>query len=85
MIFHINGRMKMSNERITFKPTIEQYNAFPNEPEVQRMFAVAAALELIQADVTGSTENKTNGLLKSHMEQLSSYADHIQEALKVEK
>ncbi|MFL7018820.1 hypothetical protein [Vibrio cyclitrophicus] len=75
----------MSNERITFKPTIEQYNAFSNEPEVQRMFAVAAALELIQADVTGSTENKTNGLLNSHMEQLSSYADHIQEALKVEK
>ncbi|QFT09719.1 hypothetical protein [Vibrio sp. THAF190c] len=73
----------MSNERITFKPTIEQYNAFSSEPEVQRMFAVAAALELIQADVAGTTENKTCSLLQGHMERLSSYADNIQEALKV--
>ena len=50
-------------------------------PEEKREAAVAAALTLIQAKVANSPTN--GGVLESEMKSLSSYADQIQEALKV--
>lgn len=52
-------------------------NASPNN---KRAIAVAAALELIQTRVGTSTYA---GVLDSELNDLSSYADTIQEALKV--
>lgn len=45
-----------------------------------RRYAVAAALEVIASRVAGTT---VGGLLESEMENLSKYADQIQEALKI--
>jgi len=50
-------------------------------PDSQREAAVTAALTLIQAKASNSPTN--GGLLESEMNNLSGYADQIQEALKV--
>lgn len=50
-------------------------------PAVQRAVAVAAALEVIAARVTTSPTNGT--YLENEMARLGTYADQIQEALKV--
>ena len=48
--------------------------------EMKREAAVAAALVLIQARVSSTP---TNGVLEGELNNLSKYADQIQEALKV--
>ncbi|MCF5172034.1 hypothetical protein [Pseudomonas canadensis] len=54
------------------------YNA---TPEAKRVKAVAAALTSIQAKVANAPSNST--ILSDEMSKLSTYADQIQEALKV--
>ncbi|NOH95151.1 hypothetical protein F0229_21870 [Vibrio sp. AIC-3] len=72
----------MSDEKLTFKPTLSEYHVYDDSPEVQRMLAVSAALEVIKADVSASGERKSNNI-RDNMENLASYADAIQEALKL--
>lgn len=50
-----------------------------DSPKTSRMYAVAAALEVIRAHATSGS---TSVNLGHEFEQLSTYADHIQEALK---
>lgn len=50
------------------------------DQEMYRRNAVAAALEVIAANVQGAG---THGLLEEEMKKLSTYADQIQEALKI--
>lgn len=71
----------------TPRSTMSGYvNDYSNSsPAIQRHLAVATALELIKADVSGSTENKSASFLADHMEYLSRYADVIQSALKIEE
>ncbi|MFB1069630.1 hypothetical protein ACEUKD_23160 [Vibrio diabolicus] len=75
--------MPTSSKDITFRPTLEQYVAYADQPEAQRMFAVAAALELIKADVSTARERNTASLQR-HISNLSEYTDLIQDALNVE-
>lgn len=49
-------------------------------PDAQRAIAVSAALELIQTRLSASSASST---LRNELENLSAYADQIQEALKV--
>ncbi|EME9804119.1 hypothetical protein R7E47_20380 [Vibrio sp. Vb1026] len=74
--------MSTSSKDITFRPTLDQYVAYAEQPDVQRMFAVAAALELIKADVSTARERNTTSL-ERHVSNLSEYADTIQAALNV--
>lgn len=50
-----------------------------DSPKTSRMYAVAAALEVICAH---AASGRTSVNLGHEFEQLSTYADHIQEALK---
>jgi hypothetical protein len=50
-----------------------------DSPKTSRMYAVAAALEVIRAHAESGS---TSVHLGHEFEQLSTYADHIQEALK---
>ncbi|WP_246355555.1 hypothetical protein [Pseudomonas reactans] len=58
-----------------------RYNNRTASNEDKRAFAVSAALTLIQAKVSNAPTNGT--ILESEMSSLSSYADQIEEALKV--
>lgn len=53
----------------------------------KRKYAVEAALELIKADCLGGMggESTAGSVLGSHINNLSKYADNIQEALKAKK
>ncbi|MBL4307019.1 hypothetical protein [Vibrio fluvialis] len=69
------------SDKATFITTLMQYDEFNDEPEIQRMMAVAAAMELIKSEVSSSRERNSSSL-EHHFSKLSEYADHIQKALK---
>ncbi|APX08725.1 hypothetical protein BWP24_21370 [Vibrio campbellii] len=69
----------MSNQSV-FSTILTSYHAYSDEPKVQRLFAVQAALEVIKADVGSGGEKKYPNTI-NNMDNLSKYADLIQEAL----
>jgi hypothetical protein len=64
-----------------FKDLTKRNMSGVGSPEVTREAAVAAALVLINSKVGNSPER--GGILQEEMGRLSTYADQIQEALKV--
>ncbi|MCV4343309.1 hypothetical protein [Pseudomonas capsici] len=60
---------------------LESYQRQKSDPE-KRAIAVAAALAIINAKVSNAPTY--NGIIEIEMNKLSTYADQIQEALKVE-
>lgn len=69
----------MSNPSV-FSAILNSYHTYSDEPKVQRLFAVQAALEVIKADVGSGGEKKYPSTI-DNMKNLSSYADLIQKAL----
>ena len=69
-------------EKISIYSTNDGYNEAD-----QRKIAVEAALELIRADCLGGMGGGSQAatVLEMHFNNLSKYADQIQEALKVHK
>ncbi|WP_434681346.1 hypothetical protein J3P77_09595 [Pseudomonas sp. R1-18] len=64
-----------------FKNLMANTGFGPGTAEDQRQAAVAAALILIAAKVSNSPDRST--IVKEELERLSTYADQIQQALKV--
>lgn len=60
---------------------LTKYNSHLHSPQDKRAIAVTAALELIKAKVANSPSNAT--VLEDEIADLDSYADKIQDALKV--
>lgn len=69
----------MSNTSV-FIQTLDSYHSYNDDPKRQRLFAVQAALEIIKADVGSGGEKKYPNTI-NNMDNLSKYADLIQEAL----
>ena len=80
-----DGLTKVLGTKTVFRSGSYTNNYNSVTPEMRRHLAVTTALELIQADVSGSHDNKTTSLLSGHLESLSSYADLIQQALELPK
>ncbi|MFQ6346022.1 hypothetical protein ACQRBV_22665 [Pseudomonas sp. R11F] len=60
---------------------LSKYNNHTNSAEDKRAMAVSAALSIIQSKASNSPENAV--VVDKEMGRLSSYADKIQEALRV--